>query len=413
MTQLSSSAWPPALTAALAQEIAQETSAIIGYGVLITDTQGIVIGSGDTSRVGSFHEASVEVVRNVRSAYHSADQARRLQGVRPGITLPITIDGQAVGTVGITGSPAQVRRFGLMVKRHTEILLQESLLVRSRLLQERALEDLVRDIAHFDPEVTDADELAYLARELGYDLRLPRVAVVVDLGETRRSRVAGLESGAETGAVRTAGPALGPARLRLVRERFSDPQDICGLTASGRFVALRRVTPGSGGDAPDAGLRALCQGLVEAIRLRFGLSVRIGIGGRASGVAELQRSCSDATAALRVGTAIASGESVYAIGEFRVQQILAAVAIRSRSRFVDTVSGVLRAQADWPVIRGTIIAWCENGFSLVKTAAALNIHRNTLVYRLAKITDLMKRPASDYRWWLAVYLACVADQLGD
>ncbi len=51
------------LTPALAQEIAGDTSAIIGLNIIITDADGIVIGGGDQSRVGTFHEASVEVVR--------------------------------------------------------------------------------------------------------------------------------------------------------------------------------------------------------------------------------------------------------------------------------------------------------------------------------------------------------------
>src|SRR5205814_2228926 len=123
----------------------------------------------------------VDVVRTLCPATHSAAEARGLHGVRPGITLPIVLGETAMGTVGITGSPGQVRRFGLVVKRQTEILLQESLLLRSRLLRERALEDLVRDIAYFDADVVEPDLVAYRADELGYDLGVPRVAVVVDL----------------------------------------------------------------------------------------------------------------------------------------------------------------------------------------------------------------------------------------
>jgi len=125
------------LSPSLAQEIAGDTSAVIGLNVLITDGEGIVIGSGDSSRIGSFHEASVEVMHTKEPAEHNASQAQELRGVRPGVTLPLVMDGRAVGTVGITGTPAQVRRFGLVVKRQTEILLRESVLMRSRVLRER------------------------------------------------------------------------------------------------------------------------------------------------------------------------------------------------------------------------------------------------------------------------------------
>ena len=50
------------LTPELAAEIADETTHILGHNVLITDQNAQVIGSGDTSRVGTTHEASVAVV---------------------------------------------------------------------------------------------------------------------------------------------------------------------------------------------------------------------------------------------------------------------------------------------------------------------------------------------------------------
>ena len=128
---------PSALTPALAQEIAGETSAIIGLNVIITDAQGIVLGSGDVSRVGTLHEASCSVVKHQRVETHDSEQAARLKGVRPGMTLPILSQNIVVGTVGITGTPDQVSRFGQVVKRQTEILLGESALVWARLTRER------------------------------------------------------------------------------------------------------------------------------------------------------------------------------------------------------------------------------------------------------------------------------------
>src|SRR6201999_234913 len=80
--------------------------------VLITDENAQVIGSGDVCRVGTIHEASVEVVKSGVAASHNAEEAAALVGVRPGITMPIVLDGAVIGTVGITGSPAQVVRLG-------------------------------------------------------------------------------------------------------------------------------------------------------------------------------------------------------------------------------------------------------------------------------------------------------------
>jgi carbohydrate diacid regulator len=77
----------------------------------------------------------------------------------------------------------------------------------------------------------------------------------------------------------------------------------------------------------------------------------------------------------------------------------------------DAFVGPLRVQTDWPALRRTIVPWCENGFNLVRTAAALYIHRNTLVYRLGKIEEVTRRSLRDHPATLALYIACLADQL--
>src|SRR6266545_3469585 len=351
------SALAPALTASLAQEIAGDTSDIIGFNVLITDRNGTVIGSGDRNRVGTFHEASVEVVRTMQPATHNAAQARSLRGVRPGITLPIVLGETALGTVGITGSPAQVRRFGLVVKRQTEILLRVAVVV-----------DLVAPPDHGEPADTDQS---------------------------------------------TARLAL----LQTLRATFTPIHDVVAAMPSDRFVALHRVTSLRPADGRNDELRTLCRKAVDQLGRRHGLTAAVGIGDVATTVIELHDSYQDASIALRLGARLAArgdpGPKVTSIDDVRIHQLLAAVGHRPRARLAGTLTTDLRAQADWRALRQSLLAWCETGFNLVHAATALHIHRNTLVYRLNKIAPLTGWSVRDHRAALALYLACLADQLDD
>lgn len=368
------------LSGSLAQQIARDTSDVIGYNVLITDDAGIVIGSGDTSRLGSFHEASVEVLRSRQAAWHTAAEAQELRGVKPGMTLPILIDGEAVGTVGITGSPRQVRRFGLVVRRQTEILLQESLEVRSRLLRERALEELVRDIGSFDADVLDPEFLDGRAAELGYDLTVPRTVLIVAVDEP-----------------------VGQELLRTLRDALG-PRALVATMTSGRLAALPAVGTRSPSD--------LASATVDAVARRNELRCRVAVGGTGTGAAALHDAYADAVDALRLGSRISPERTTYLIEELRGHQVMSAVGPRSRTRLLRLVAGPLVAQPDWPDLRATLIAWCESGFNLVRTAEALHIHRNTLIYRLQKVERLTGTPWRDHRAGLTLYLACLADQLG-
>ena len=373
------------LSGTLAQQIAGETTEAIGYNVIITDAEGMVIGSGDTSRVGSFHEASIEVMRTRESAWHNPEEARALRGVRPGITLPLVIGDEAVGTVGITGSPRQVRRFGLVVRRQTEILLEESALVRSRLMHERALEDLVNEVAAFDPELVEAELVVSSAAELGFRLLLPRCVLLFDVD----------------------GAATGPELLRVLRSVFHQHEDIVARRSAGRCAILAPVDTRSVRNVESEARRAIRMAR-EALNLRL----RVAISPPADTVEKLRDCCSDAAEALWLGARVQPADSVLRVADLRAQQALAAIGHRVRGRLVEQELGGLRSAADWLQLRATVVNWCESGFNQVAAAKALNIHRNTLLYRLDKIERLVGRSWRDHRAMLSLYIACLADQLG-
>ncbi|HTR90157.1 MAG TPA: helix-turn-helix domain-containing protein [Trebonia sp.] len=62
-------------------------------------------------------------------------------------------------------------------------------------------------------------------------------------------------------------------------------------------------------------------------------------------------------------------------------------------RFVADHLGGLAAQDDETLadLRATALCYLESGYSLVKTAAALHVHRNTVLYRLGSIERLLGR----------------------
>jgi carbohydrate diacid regulator len=362
------------LTPSLAQEIARETSEISGFNVVITGRDGIIIGSGDLRRIGTFHEASVEVARTQQAAAHDAAAARQLTGVRPGITLPIMLDDEAIGTVGITGSPSVVRRFGLLVKNQTEILLRESRTLQSRIIRENAVADLLRDIAHYDPDVLEPEVLAGAATDLGFDLAAPRVAVVLEIGDPDRQA----------------------ASLRVLRTIFRDAQDIIGATGPSRLVVLHRPT----------GTLDLCRSAASQLP-----DVRVGIGPEAVTVPQLCASYSDAVTAARLGARLGGRERVHHIADFRLHELLAAASSRTRARYRAELLGGLRDQPDWPALRATALAWCDSGFHLVNAARALHVHRNTLIYRLGKIERITGRNPREHRYAVALYVAALIDEL--
>jgi carbohydrate diacid regulator len=367
---------------ALAQQIANEITDVIGHNVLITDEAGIVLGSGDESRVGQFHEASVEVVRSRRTMAHSSEDVRDLIGTLPGVTIPLVIDDEVVGTIGLSGSPDEVVQFGLVVKRQTEILMQEAARIGTRIMHERATAELVREICEWHHSGVAKSQLLRRGRTLGHDLTLPRRMVLIQWEATR--------------------PDAGSEHIvRRVEEVFSSADDLIAPLA--RMVIAVAT--------PEGAVEDRCRELVASAE-GSGLRVRLGVGSTASGIADLNVSARDAFDALQVGPVAHPGMTIHQIEHVRLQQALSVVPIDSRIRLVEGLLAPLLADRDWTTLRATLIAWGDCAFNITRSADRLHVHRNTLIYRLDKIARLLRRSLDEPGLAVALYVTCVIDELG-
>ncbi len=377
---------------ALAQQIADEITDVIGHNVLITDESGIVMGSGDESRVGQFHEASVEVVRARRMIAHSVDDVRDLVGTLPGVTIPLIIDGNVVGTVGLSGSPEQVEQFGLVVKRQTEILMHEAARIGSRLMHERATAELVREICEWHHSGVAKSQLLRRGRSLGHDLALPRRMVLIQYADPDGSRPV-----ADSDEV-----------VREIRKVFDSTTDL--LAPLARMV-IAVAAPDDGAPKSGSSVADRSHALVSAAEHK-GLRVRAAIGSVASGVAALNVSARDAFDALQLGPIAHPNTKVYEIEDVRLHQSLSVVPIDSRTRLTEGLLGPLLTDREWTTLRATLIAWGDYGFNGTKAAERLHVHRNTLTYRLDKVARVLGRSLDEPGLAVALYVTCVIDQIG-
>jgi carbohydrate diacid regulator len=369
---------------ARAQQIANEITDVIGHNVLITDESGIVVGSGDESRIGQFHEASVEVVRSRRTMAHSSEDVRDLIGTLPGVTVPLVIDDKVVGTIGLSGSPEEVVQFGMVVKRQTEILMQEAARIGMRMTHERATAELLREICEWHHSGVSKSQLLRRGRTLGHDLTLPRQMVLIQWEET--------------------GPPVdSEAVLRQVDEVFNSADDLIAPLAR---MVVAVATSDAGSSVIDR-----CENLVADAQAR-GLSVRVAIGSTGSGVGELNIAARDAFDALQLGPIVHPGSTIHQIEHVRLHQALSVVPVDSRIRLVDGILAPLLGDREWTTLRATLIAWGDSAFNITRAAARLHVHRNTLIYRLDKIARVLQRSLDEPGLAVALYVTCVIDELG-
>ena len=113
------------ISEAAAHSIVQEIKEITGHNINIMDAAGVIFASTDPERIGQRHLGACQVLEQGLPRLVVQEDDGRPGGARRGINLPIQLDGQTVGVIGITGAPQEVESLGSVIKRMTEIMVRD------------------------------------------------------------------------------------------------------------------------------------------------------------------------------------------------------------------------------------------------------------------------------------------------
>lgn len=108
-----------------AQAIVEEIGEEIQEHINLIDGKGVIIASTDSERIGQIHEGARKIITEKLPVLYVSENMES-ETTRKGINLPLMVRGEIVGVVGITGDRAQVERYGNIVRRMTEIMVEDS-----------------------------------------------------------------------------------------------------------------------------------------------------------------------------------------------------------------------------------------------------------------------------------------------
>jgi len=155
-----------------AREIVSEISKLLGAKMNIMDSNGIIIASSDKSRIGSFHKAAYEIIKNNLSEYEITEEDH-VEGALPGNNLPIYNDDKIIGVVGITGDSAEINKYNSIVQKMTEILVQGKIREANNQKKQSIVNNFLFDWV-FNEDESENHRLISKGLELGIDITLQR-----------------------------------------------------------------------------------------------------------------------------------------------------------------------------------------------------------------------------------------------
>ena len=378
----------------LAQNIAENTSEIIGRSVLVTDERGIIIGCSDKNRLGTFHEPSIEVIRENKPLVTGGEEAKGMKGVYPGYTLPIQLFDNVAGSGSLTGLPEEVERFGLLVKKQAEAMLRAQSFLESSYMRERALRDLVENVAAYDGSRSMAELISLQCRELGLTLSKCRCAVVAEMKRW--------ENDSSENAYRL--------MLSEIRSLFSHPRNIICPQRNRLITVL--VTPER--ELPEEESADNIEDTVRELVLNLsckGVEADVALGFPASDLNGLAISLRSARDSLRLAGRL-KRSGVISSRSLASEALLDLLPLGKREEFISRTLGVLESRSDYEDMRDTFLGWCESPFASGEVAERLSMHRNSLQYRLKKIRTLTGKDPWNFKDAFELWAAFVLKNIG-
>ena len=345
-----------------AQQIVKEIGKLVKQNINLMDETGHIIASNDPSRIGNFHEGAYRIIQgHLKEFYITAELESQLPNVRQGINLPIEVNGEVQGVIGITGDYVDVIKYGQIVKKMAEILIRERIDLDTRHLDQRVrsrfLEDWILGSGLSNPQPLSERGFA-----LGIDIRVPRRCIVVS-AKNREYYTGSLE-----------GQLLIEKMEGIVSSHLASQNCIILRNAARQILLLRKRGTNE--------LESLCRDLTKIVEEKLGIAMIFGIDGTASDIhtAYLQANRAWHTAA-------------YSANNIIRYEILNAELILDHLSRAQKGSYLRKVFHDSPLteIRGYVNlleAYFAAEGSLQVAAERLFIHKNTLQYRLKRLADV-------------------------
>ena len=375
----------------VAKEIASVATNITGYAIIITDDKGIVIGadSENIKRLGELHEASIEVMESGRMKKHTEEDCKHLRGTYPGITMPIAIHDNIVGSIGIKGDSVEVEKYGLLVKMIAEIMLKDRIEAESSHIKYENLQMLMTMIITSDDNEVSKTTIDNQGKLLGYNLSMERIPVLI----SRKEAVDSNDPGRDMYSTEV---------FKAIRKQFTNRQDIIVITDASveRYLVFAAADTARDADA----VFDKCAAIQTELKEKSDISVYIGIGRPCNSIETMKKGYKRASMLLDSALLGLTGKTIVTITDIPLERMIMEFSEYYEGKNLEHRIRNILADKNAEMYTDLITCWCESMFNFAETARKLGVHKNTLTYRFEKLKENYGVDLHDFSSTLAIYL---------
>ncbi len=251
----------------------------------------------------------------------------------------------------------------------------------------------------YKPSTIDAEEIEHQMAALGYRTDVQRSAIAIEL------------KGFWDNYLQTVGQPLGEkddliaAKKSDIQQSFNNffsknPDNLVGYIGNDLFLILK--------DLRETDYDSFCQlltkhfsAITDSLRNVYIKEITVGIGSPSRNSQGLLESIGQSLQVLKVGQKLVGVNQAHRLETLGVLPLLLSGGDAQKRAYASSIFQTINDSE----LSETLSAFMENNLNLTQTAEALKVHRNTVIYRLDKLTEKLGKDPRRFDDAVSLYLA--------
>ena len=347
--------------AKLAQDFVEATSLLVGQRTInIMDQKGIIIASTEKHRIGDFHQGAAEVPETGKPVLIKIEDLPRYPGTKEGYNMPIFLNDEIIGVVGIFGCEEEVQSIANLLRVYVTQSFSQFQMTQKQNLEAELRNQLLR-LLLFGGE-SQKEMIAKLCGMLNLQLEYPiRIVLLYERARERNMK-----------------HLLDYSQLiqNLIWKNVLDRRrDVFGIQNADYVILL------GGGESPE--MQKRLDKLLHEIEAEDVWN---------AAVSSPCRNLEEISAGMREVSVLRNrkGGTIQNLEEHscRMQYLLGSMTVQEGARTAARMLRRLKEQHgenQAEQLLRTARVYYECGGSVARAAEQLNLHKNTLLYRMKQL----------------------------
>lgn len=354
----------------IAQKLVKRIMKSLDHNINVMDEYGVIIASGDESRLGKVHLGALEVIKEKKNMPYFKYINNDNESSKPGINIPLMLNDNIIGVLGITGKPKELEKITTIVKLTAEILLEQ--------------------VLHIDQKISkEASQNTYLSRLISKN-NIEYIPSILIWAETNKYSFEGIhrmvclinfEQNDDISQYKISSYIMS----KIESLTSFNKEDIISYFGNRQFILLKSIGK-EHIELQKKYIQDLFISLRNSIDSQFNLRFNVMCGASTSNMREIPYSY-DQSKFLYNWPKSYNKDNIFFIDEYMLEFFISNSNQRDLEMISRNFTDQIKNKKD---LIETIVVMSRSNMSLKKASEVLLVHRNTVIYRMNKIKEILK-----------------------